>query len=258
MRPIKKCFDASLLLAIALLLGPPLAAQTLEHRSPARDEMSPPVTPSTNTKQRLPPAKSFLPQETNLQVETIRHYPMKDGEMIEGRLLFPVFAGGKLVIPQNTLLQGTVIALLPDKTARWHARLRGDFTPFHMADVRFNELMLAGGPVAIATGGAAIGSPIVHLSAPAVTPRQSVFARYWKQAKNQLHDRVAYFTSPGLGDRALQMLYHQLPWHPERIEAKTTWSIDLNIRFCCRIPRPQFQLRSSPPQQPVAKRISGQ
>jgi hypothetical protein len=152
---------------------------------------------------------------------------MKAGESIEGRLVFPVFAGGKLVIPQNTQVQGRVVALQPDKTTRRHARLRGDFTPFHVADVQFNQLILPGGPVAIVTDGAQIGSPIDHLSTPGVTPRQSVFSRYWNQAKSQLHDRVAYFTPPGLGDRALQLLYHQLPCHPERIEAKTTWSTDL-------------------------------
>jgi hypothetical protein len=54
-----------------------------------------------------------------------------------------------------------------------------------------------------------------------------MIGRYWAQTKNQMHDRVAYITAPGLGDRALQMLYHQLPYHPERIEAHTMWSFDL-------------------------------
>ena len=40
-------------------------------------------------------------------------------------------------------------------------------------------------------------------------------------------ESLAYFTSPGLGDRALQVLFHQLHYHLERIEAKTTWSTDL-------------------------------
>ena len=42
-----------------------------------------------------------------------------------------------------------------------------------------------------------------------------------------MHDRIAYFTAPGLGDRVLQLLYHQLPYHPERIEAHTAWSFEL-------------------------------
>ena len=42
-----------------------------------------------------------------------------------------------------------------------------------------------------------------------------------------MHDRVAFFTAPGKSDRALQMLYHQLPYHPERIDAHTAWSFEL-------------------------------
>jgi hypothetical protein len=227
MRSIEICLRASLLISIAYLVAPSLTAQTLQNRPPSVPESSPPAADSSNPIASSTPARPILPKGTNLQVEIVRHYPMKGGEAIEGRLVFPVFAGGTLVIPRNTKVQGRVVALQPDKATRWHARLHGDFTPFHIADVRFNELTLPGGPVAIATDGAAIGSPVIHLSAPAVSPRQSIFSRYWNQAKSQLHDRVAYFTSPGLGDRALQMLYHQLPYHPERIEANTTWSTDL-------------------------------
>jgi hypothetical protein len=227
MLSIKVCFNASLLLSITLLLSPQLVAQTLEHRPPSRQEPPPPATAPSNAIEAFPFAKPVLPQGTNLQVETIRHYPMKAGEIVEGRLLFPVFTEGKLAIPQDTLLHGKVVALEPDKATRWHARLRGDFTPFHAAQVQFNELMLPGGSVAIATDEATIGSPVVHLSTPGATQRQSFFSIFWNLAKNRLHERVAYFTAPGVGDRALQMLYHQLPYHPERIEAKTTWSTDL-------------------------------
>jgi hypothetical protein len=38
---------------------------------------------------------------------------------------------------------------------------------------------------------------------------------------------VAVLTAPGLGERARQALYHQLPYHPERIQAHTMWSFEL-------------------------------
>jgi hypothetical protein len=159
-------------------------------------------------------------------VEITRHFPMKANQPIEGRLLHPIYVQGKLAVPANTLLHGTVIALEPDTRTRWHGRLRGDFTPFHTVQVRFDELMLPAGEVAFSAGTAANGAPLLHLASSGL-PRQSFVARYWAQAKTQLRDRVAYFTAPGLGDRALQMLYHQLPFHPERIEAHTMWSFDL-------------------------------
>jgi hypothetical protein len=152
---------------------------------------------------------------------------MKTGEAIEARLIHPIYCNGALALPSNTPLHGHVIALQADSSTRLRARLRGDFTPFHTARVQFDELELSTGPVAISAAEAVDGAPVLHLNAPGVSPKQSFFSRRWSQAKSNMHDRVAYFTSPGLGDRALQLLYHQLPYHPERIVAHTAWSFEL-------------------------------
>ncbi len=202
-----------------------LHAQTLQQRPPAQkpavEEPQQPA-PSTNPE---------LAEGTSLQVEIVRPYPMKAGETIEGRLLHPVYAGGKLVVPENTALRGKVVALDPDSKARWHARLRGDFTPFHIATVRFDTMMLPTGPAPIDAAMATGGAPVVHLSTPGVAPKESFIAKEWAQAKSTLHTRIAYFTAPGKGDRALQFVYHQLPYHPERIEAHTAWSFELASPF---------------------------
>jgi hypothetical protein len=152
---------------------------------------------------------------------------MKVNEAIEGRLLHPIYFQGKLAIPDNTLLHGKIIALEPDTKARWRARLRGDFTPFHTVQLQFYELELPTGALAVSSGIAANGAPVLLLAASGATRHQSFLSRYWTQAKSRMHDRVAYFTAPGLGDRALLVLYHQLPFHPERIDTHTMWSFDL-------------------------------
>lgn len=162
-----------------------------------------------------------------MQVEIIRQYPMKAGVTIEGHLMHPIYADGRLVVAQNTLLHGKVVTLQPDKKTRLNGRLRGDFTPFHTAEVRFDELVLPTGPVPMAAATAANGAPVLRLSTPGATPKRSLISREWAMAKGRLHDQVAYFTDPGLGDRAKQLLYHQLPYHPERIAAHTAWSFEL-------------------------------
>jgi hypothetical protein len=198
-------------------------AQTLHQRPPDK-----PTTPPAATAP-LPaaPKEPELAKGTSLQVEVPRVYPMKQGETIEGRLLHPIFADGKLMVPENTALRGTIVALKPDAKTRLSGRFRGDFTPFHIAEVRFDELDLPSGPLAIAGATASDGAPVIHLTAPGVSPKQSVFSRLWSQAKGNMHDRVAFFTAPGKTDRAMQVLYHQLPYHPERIEAHTAWSFEL-------------------------------
>ncbi|MGA8088829.1 MAG: hypothetical protein WCA10_16225 [Terracidiphilus sp.] len=194
--------------------------QSLQHRSAT-------PAPETATPSGMAPSQPVLAKGTSLQVEISRNHPVKVGEPIEARLMHPIYAQGKLVVPQNTPLEGHVVALQADRKTRWHARLRGDFTPFHIVEVQFDKLDLPAGTVPIAAAPAANGAPVLKLSAPGVSRRQSFIARHWAEAKANLHDRIAYFTAPGKGDRALQLLYHQLPYHPERIDAHTAWSFEL-------------------------------
>ena len=162
-----------------------------------------------------------------MQVEVLRPYPMKAGEAIEGRLVYPLYVGGKLAVPENTPIRGAVTALVPDDKERLQGRLNGDFTPFHEAKVQFNELVLPDGAHTFSTGGATTGAMVLRLTAAGARPKQSFFGRYWSQAKDRMHQQIAFFTDPGLGDRAKQMLYHQLPYHPERIPAHTSWTFEL-------------------------------
>ena len=194
------------------------SAQTLQQRPQAQ-----PAAPSAES---LLPANPVILAGTGLQVETIRSYPMKSGEAIQGRLLAPIYINGRLAVPQGTVLSGKVAALDADNHLRWRGRLRGDFTPFHTARVEFDHLILPTGPLPISTAGTAIGAPVVRLTATA-SHRGGFIAQQWARAKSQLHDSIGVFTAPGKGDRALQFLYHQLPYHPERIPAHTEWSFEL-------------------------------
>ena len=215
------CRFVSALAPILFVFAAVAGAQTLEHRPPPKPSVPPAPAASV-------PEQPILAQGTSLQVEIDRHYPVKAGEPIEAHLLHPIYAQGKLAVPANTALRGRVVALESDNKTRWHGRLRGDFTPFHTVQVQFDELLLPSGPIAISAAAAANGAPVLHLAAPGASPKQSLISREWAEAKGQLHDRVAFFTAPGKGDRALQILYHQLPYHPERIEAHTAWSFELN------------------------------
>ena len=128
--------------AAVLLTGASLPAQTLQHRP-----QSAPKPPAAAAHQRAVPAKPVLPTGTSMQVEILNHYPMKAGIPIEGRLMYPLYVGGKLAVPENTPVHGTVTELEPDKKERIQARLMGDFTPFHTARVQFDQLVLPEGPV---------------------------------------------------------------------------------------------------------------
>jgi hypothetical protein len=213
----------SVFLFVAALEGR-VFAQALQRRPPAK----PAVQPAAATAQAVTARTSLeLPRGTNLQVEIPRQYPMKGGESIVGTLLHPLYVDGRLVIPKGTMLRGKVVGLKPDRKARIHARLLGDFTPFHRPEVQFDEIELSGGSLPMEAEVAADGAPVLQLSTPGAAPKKSLVAREVAMAKASLRDRVTWFTSPGFKDRAMQMLYHQLPYHPENIAAHTAWSFDL-------------------------------
>jgi hypothetical protein len=180
---------------------------------------------------------------------------MKAGKAIDARLVYPLYVDGKLVVPENTPVHGQVTALEPDTKERWHGRLQGDFTPFHNAKVQFNELVLPDGPRPMTTGGALTGAMVLRLAAPGARPSQSLLARYWGQAKDRLHQQIAFFTDPGLGDRAKQMLYHQLPYHPERIPAHTSWTFELAAPITLPDPPVEAKDPAPSPQQPGGPEI---
>ena len=213
--------------AVALAAAMPAGAQTLQERPPKQAE--PPassVVPSSGNPRV--PAHLVLPKGTSLQVEVTRQYPMKSGETLEGRLLYPLYASGKLAVAKDTVVYGKVLWLEPARKTRWNARLRGDFTPFHTATVQFSELALPGGELPISAATARDGAPVLQLTAAGAASKHSFLRRQFAQARTQLHDRIEWFISPGLGGRALQMLYSQLPYHPEEIAAHTAWSFELS------------------------------
>jgi len=208
--------------AVYIILLPGMQAQTLQTRP-----VQPAAPPAPELAKPAAPAKPELAAGTSLQVEIIRNYPMKAGEAIEGRLVYPLYVDGRLAVPANTPVRGTVTQLNPDRKTRLHARLDGDFTPFHIAGVRFDRLELPGHPLALESTGATTGAPVLRLTAPGASPKKSLISKQWALAKTRAHERIQFFTAPGFGDRALQILYHQLPYHPERIPAHTAWTFEL-------------------------------
>jgi hypothetical protein len=108
-----------------------------------------------------------IPSGSPLSVEFLRHSPMRPGEPIEGRLLYPVFVENRIAIPAGSTLHGRVIRLDPDRSRRIHSLLRGDFTPFHIPVVQFDQVVVEDGtPQAIVCDSAKDGMLVLRLSPP--------------------------------------------------------------------------------------------
>ena len=169
-----------------------------------------------------------IPADTPLQVQLDRHAPLRKGEPLTCHLLHPVYADNQLALPAGTVVGGVIVALNPDSRRRLHARLWGDFTPFHIPIVRFVKLVLPNGTTKqIVAPNATDGAPVLLLSPPRSSKPRSFISQQFQQLKQRARDTAAIVTAPDRKDRLVQFLYKQLPYHPERIEADTAWTITL-------------------------------
>ena len=169
-----------------------------------------------------------LPSGTPLPVQIEDHLPMRVDQPIKAQLIYPVYADNSLVLPAKTIVNGTVVALRNDREHRITAGLRADFTPFRIPVVHFTSITLNDGSLLpIATGTATDGAPIYRLVAPPHRNGGFVHQR-WDDGMQILRDKVAIFTAPEKGDRLLQLLYTQLPYHPQRIQKGTAWTVEIS------------------------------
>jgi len=189
-----------------------------------------------------------IPAKTLLSIQLLQHVPMKVGESLEGRLLYPVYVDNQIAIAAGATLRGTVLQLDSDRSRRIHARLRGDFTPFHIPVVRFDQLVLSDGSLtSVVSDDAKDGAPILRLSPAAGAKKGSLVSREIAAEKQRIKDTVAQFTAPGRGDRLVQFIYTQLPYHPERLETGTAWVIDLAQPLNLRLTDPRPEAHEKPP-----------
>ena len=171
-------------------------------------------------------APVVVPSGTPFAVSISKNLGMKKDEVVRAELIYPVYNHDRMVLPAKTMVMGRVVDLTPDRTRRLHARLRGDFTPFHVPVVRFDAVTMADGTVVpLVTGTATDGAPVYRLVAP--PPRKGGFiAQQFGVVKDAAKDRIKVVTAPDKGDRLLQFLYSQLPYHPERIVKDTAWTVE--------------------------------
>ncbi len=167
-----------------------------------------------------------LPAGTPLPVSLPDHLPMKAGEPVRAQLMYPVYQDNKLVLPAHTIVGGTVVALKANRAKRIASRLRADFTPFHIPVVRFDSIIAPDGTsIPIRTVEATDGAPVYRVvRTPA--PKGGFIGQYWTIGLGYLDNTFQAIFGPNKGDRVLQFIYSQLPYHPERIAKGTAWTVE--------------------------------
>jgi hypothetical protein len=192
-----------------------------------------------------------VPAGTPLALQIDQHYPMRTGQPIRAHLIYSVYGENHLLIPKDSIVTGTVVALRPDHSRRVRALLGGDFTPFRTPVVRFDSIFLPDGvAIPLASDIAGNGTPIYRAVAP--PPANGGWVRQqFESGVAAARSDLAIFISPGKGDRLLQFFYSQIPCHPQRIEKGTSWTIEATAAVAVPAqPAPKILLPVAAPHRP--------
>ena len=201
---------------------------------------------------QTPSVPLTVPAGVPLRLYLTQRAPMRVGSPVSAKLIEPVYAFDRVVIPAGTLVQGSVTQLdSVSKLVRAHALMAGDFTPLHRARVEFTGLKLPDGRVLPIHTAIAAGLPTLYVEpkppkppkqtktrAPAAqnqapdpnqpesrTKKLGNLAR--QEAKKQINSKIdaqlnahtyglgSLVRGPNKKERLEDFLYSKLPYHPQ-------------------------------------------
>jgi len=185
----------------------------------------------------LPPAAATLQAPLTvaagvpLRLYAVKRLRMRIGEPVQAKLIDPIYAFDRIVVPSAVELQGRVVKLDPvAKMTRLQAILNGDFSPLHFARVEFTNIALPDGHNLAIHTVASEGLPTLY--AP---PRPSkknptnqaanggVLGTAKQQAQQQVQQQLSARTrgvadlvrGPNKTERLEDFLIAKLPYHPQ-------------------------------------------
>lgn len=211
-------------------------AQVLTPRSTAPA----PVAPATAVAEPAPALVPLsVPAGTPLKVgldKDVRIHHV--GDEVHGKLLEPLFAFDRMVVPAGTEVLGSISAINRVSTkTRILSAMNADLSPYRAAHVEFHSLRLADGrevpldaDVSPASRGVLEFVPAAepagtfdkgkNLAAKKIQQARQQAKQEWDFAKRQLHE-------PGKVHRVERMGLAQLPYRPQYLDAGTAFNADL-------------------------------
>jgi hypothetical protein len=200
-------------------------------RQPAQPASPAPATPPQNI-------DLIVPKGTPIQVALDEEVKVrKPGQKIHARVVEPVYAFDKLVIPVGTVALGQITQIeATPKIKRTEAALNADFTPARKVHVEFADLVLKDGRhIPISMTVTAGSGEVLKFSTANEKEKKSVkdtasrkISEAKQQAKQQWDDTMKQLKAPGKMHRLKRFLQAQLPTHPQYLPIQTVYLAALN------------------------------
>ena len=162
----------------------------------------------------------------------------RQNQPVHARLVEPLFAFDREVVPPGTEVTGTIRSLDPvDRRRRVRAILAGDFTPLHDPKIEFDALVLPNGTRIPFQNQVTPGSGAVVRFDAAKSPAKGQgqikekIAAARQAARDQIGERkravIAAVKTPGKLELLGDALLARLPWHPQFWPAGTRLNAQL-------------------------------
>jgi type IV secretory pathway VirB10-like protein len=207
------------------------ASIAVSQESPSPATLSPRSTPT-------PTVALTVAKNTPLQIALDREVRVKQvGQPIHGRLVQPVYAFDRMVVPAGAEVDGH-IAKIEDlsKKKRMLGVLNADFTPARKVEVEFDQLILADGKKipfqAMVTRGS--GQVMQLVSTREEKKRNTAkdaasekIDQAKQQVRQQWRDTMKQIKEPGKMHRLERYAISQLPARPQYMDAGTLYFAEL-------------------------------
>lgn len=162
----------------------------------------------------------------------------RQGEAVEARLVEPIYAFDRIVVPAGTQVLGRVTKVEPvSHQARERAILAGDFTPLLDAQIEFDTLVFKDGKRVPMQTQVSAGLPdVVHLESASASPKkhQSQTSQVANMAKQEINarrqeakDAVDIIKGPGKMKRIKARALAMLPYHSQTMPVGTRFDAEL-------------------------------
>ncbi len=177
----------------------------------------------------------IVPADVPLHIRLTRTAAMRVGAPVQGVLTAPVWVYDRLALPQGAPIQGHVTALEPvPHDEHLKALLNGDVTRLREAVVDFDSVHLGTADLALSSEARMRQAQTVRFVAQ---PKTSLFAKLTGLAKQRIQTAREQAFAPGKKDRALRLLFNQLPWHPQRVWRDSDYIADLTAPVQVEVPQ---------------------
>ncbi len=179
----------------------------------------------------------IVPRGTPLEIALDEEVRVKKaGQEVRGKVIEPVYAFDRMVIPAGTVVTGHITNLGDISGGkRTLSVLDANFTPDHAVTLEFEELELANGAHmrlhTTVTPGTGNLVEFVQAEGGKRGLKQQASEKIdqaKQQAKQAWNDAKKQVTEPGRMHRLARYIYSQLPVHPHYLDAGTLYSAELD------------------------------